>query len=162
MMFWKDQLAKEILRHESIDYDWLIQLQKDYPSLRVKTIDAKGTIPVIQLSGNSEWLKPSEWANNHVASLRQRYLEEHARLTEVGSDPSAICSRNCAAVSELETRLLGNPDELSQLQRHHQKALSNYKAAMDFMVKLYDGEKMPQELTFHIHKWKKGDKGYIF
>jgi len=33
---------------------------------------------------------------------------------------------------------------------------------MDFLVKLYDGEKMPLELTFHIHKWKKGEKGYIF
>ena len=102
-MFWKDQLCKDIMSHQN-SLEYLHSLQKRYPSLRVKTIDAKGRVPVIQLSEKGEWIKPSEWASNHLTAQVQRLLESQQRITDCGSDPYSVCSGACSLVEKLEEK----------------------------------------------------------
>ena len=102
-MFWKDEICKYIRSHEC-SYGELVNLTKLYPALRVKTIDAKGRVPVIQLSEKGEWMKPCEWANLHLQSLTQRYSESQQRIIDCGSDPTPICATSCSLVDKLERR----------------------------------------------------------
>lgn len=102
-MFWKDEICKYIMSH-NCSYDELIVLSKIYPTLRVKTIDAKGRVPVIQLSERGEWMKPIEWANLHLQSLIERYSESQQRIIDCGSDPTTICGATCSLVEKLEER----------------------------------------------------------
>lgn len=90
-MFWKDALAKKVLHMADTNQlnspRALFAIQKDFLSLRVKTIDVQGKVPVIRISETSEWMKPKEWALNHISNLRRQHRELHSRLCNLGCDP---------------------------------------------------------------------------
>lgn len=161
-MFWKDSLARKILAQARIDKSWLLGLQSDYPSLRVKTIDAKGVVPVIQLSEHGAWMKPQEWAINHVAALKQRYREQHARLINVGSDPSELCSSQCAAVLQKGANTNDDLSDVDKLRKRVDVAERNYVAAMDLLVAIQNGEKLSLQATTSIIEWKQGNRKLFF
>lgn len=162
MMFWKDSLAKQILESADMSKTKLFDLQSMYPSLRVKTVDAKGKVPVIQLSEHGEWLKPKEWALNHVAALKQRYQEQHARLIDVGSDPSIICSAQCAAVSQKGVSSDDDLGEASKLRAQLERANRNYFTAMDALSALRNGKKPSLQVTEAVVQWNRGNKRFYF
>jgi len=161
-MFWKDSLARKVLAQVRIDKSWLLGLQNEYPSLRVKTIDAKGVVPVIQLSEHGTWMKPEEWAFNHVAALKQRYREQHARLIDVGSDPSELCSSQCAAVLQKGANINDDLSDIDKLRKRADIAERNYVAAMNLLVAIQNGEKPSLQATISIIKWKEGNREFYF
>lgn len=114
MSFWKDRLAYDIVYRGCHTFSRLVEIQSQYPSLRVKTIDVKGTVPVIQFSEHGDWMKPLEWANNHIHAIEAKYREQHARLLNLGRDPSSICGRSCDAVRELESQRSSDPTDLEK------------------------------------------------
>lgn len=129
-MFWKDQLASEILAQLSITKSWLDSLTDRYPSIRVKTLDANGRVAVIQLNGKGEWLKPKEWANIHIANLKQQHVELHQRLMTVGSDP-AHTSRAYGSPESAETQSQSDPSEFEKLQNNYSRLFNSYIKAIE-------------------------------
>lgn len=91
-MFWKDDLARRIL-NGATSYDQLIDLKREFNQIRVKTIDVKGQVCVIQFERDGEWLKPREWAMDHLIEIEQRYTDAHQRLVDMGRDPSQLAGR---------------------------------------------------------------------
>lgn len=160
-MFWKDALAHDILEHD-VTIEWLHSIQRRYPSLRVKTIDAKGKTPVIQLAERGEWIKPKEWASNHLSSLTQRYLESQSRLKAVGSNPSNYCSDSCPVVSELKNLLQSDPTDVERLRKAYDNVYMTLNKVIDCIDKHLndDGSVLivPGELQSYICKYRKAQK----
>lgn len=129
-MYWKDEFARMILSGQLKSYTDYSDAMTKFPSLRVKTIDANGRVVVVQFTGKGDWMKPLEWANNHVASLRARYIDSRSRLDDVGSDPSVICSSACREVIELKNQLGSDPALIEQLRTQLDRANDNYIRAM--------------------------------
>lgn len=157
-MFWKDELALEVIKNQdSISYSWLLSLQSRFPSLRVKTVDVKGRVPAIQLSGKGEWLKPLEWANSHVANLKQQCGELHSRLEHLGCDPSDSL-QNGAATNQLNRDRSNDLAEITELQGKYDKACKNYRAAMELVILLDSGEKLSLESRTKVSTYIKNEK----
>lgn len=74
-MFWKDELACEILsvKPEQLTKAWFESRRDKYPSLRVRTTDVKGLNVVINFDSKGVWSKPIEWAKNHRQSVFEQY-----------------------------------------------------------------------------------------
>jgi len=87
---WKDKLCREILSRDDIalnSLDFWRVAQGTFPSVRVKTTDARGSVVVIQLADRGQWMKPREWAFNHQASVRQRTFDELRRYLNLVGPP---------------------------------------------------------------------------
>lgn len=87
MIFKKDKLYSKLRERDSWTYAQLLDLKDDIPDLRVKTIDAKGKVPVIQISGSDPWVKPLEWMELHRDEIKRKFQELHQRLSYMGCDP---------------------------------------------------------------------------
>jgi hypothetical protein len=148
-MFWKDHLASEILAQSSITKSWLDSLTDRYPSIRVKTIDANGRVPVIQLNGKGEWLKPKEWANIHIANLKQQHVELHHRLTTVGSDP-AHTSHAYGGPESAETQSQSDPSELEKLQNKYSRLTNSYIKAIEELWSISQGNEMALSIRIAV------------
>ena len=162
MSFWKDRLAYDIVHGGCHTMKRLVEIQSQYPSLRVKTIDVKGIVPVIQLSEHGEWIKPLEWANNHIHAIESKYREQHARLIDLGRDPSSICGKSCDAVHELESRGSGDPTELEKSKERARLAERNYCRAMDLLCRQQLGVEVTLKDTKAMAGWAKGDRAFYF
>lgn len=88
MRFWKDELSVILLSQESWSYQQLNALRSQFGNLRVKTVDARGLVPVIRFSDSEQWLKPNEWATEHMFAIARQYQELHSRMVNLGCDPS--------------------------------------------------------------------------
>lgn len=87
MIFKKGKLYSKLRERDSWTYAQLLDLKDDIPNLRVKTIDAKGKVPVIQISGSDPWVKPLEWMELHRDEIKRKFQELHQRLSYMGCDP---------------------------------------------------------------------------
>jgi len=152
-MFWKDQLASEILAQFSITKSWLDSLTDRYPSIRVKTLDANGRVPVIQLNGKGEWLKPKEWANIHIANLKQQHVELHQRLTTVGSDPTHT-SHVYGSPESAETQSQSDPSEFEQLQNKFSRLSDSYFKAIEELWSISQGNEMKPDIRVAVARMK--------
>lgn len=138
-MYWKDVLAKQILSSKQLTYEELTSLQREHPQLRVKTLDAAGKIPAIQLQGKKEWLKPREWANDHLRSLRAELSDVQARVMTICEDLKCDVSDTCPLVNQLKeqsskdlaelNRLQGECDKLAEDLAHCKQYAYAYKTA---------------------------------
>jgi len=139
-MFWKDQLASEILAQSQCTYDWLLGLRSRFPQLRVKTIDARGNVPAIRFDDrNGEWLKPREWAENHCQSVSCKFQEWHSRMLDLGYDLSNFYS-NGAQSNASGTQQGGDNAALDVLQQQNKALIRNYKWAMSVLKKFSTGQ----------------------
>jgi len=160
-MFWKDQLAMKILAHADPSFQWLASLQSEFPSLRVKTIDAKGKVPVIQLNGKGEWMKPKEWALNHKSSLRSNYKELQLRLTLLGDDLTEQSSSQ-SSPKQLRTEDSNDLTDLNQWKQAATLYFNQYGHAMRAVKALSRGEKLSLELQQRIAKYDDSKPTPIF
>lgn len=159
-MFWKDQLAREILAQLSITESWLNSLTDRYPSIRVKTLDANGRVAVIQLNGKGEWLKPKEWANIHIANLKQQHVELHHRLMTVGSDP-AHTSHVYGSPESAETQSQSDPSEFEKLQNNYSRLSNSYIKAIEELWSISQGNEMTLDIRIAVARMK-SDNQYRF
>lgn len=142
-MFWKDDLARQILSRNPkyITYEWTLSLAESFPSIRVKTADAKGRVPMIQLSEKSGWMKPYEWATNHQLHLKQQHVELHSRLEAVKCDPPDRLPPEAAeeaTVSDAQS----DPSEYQRLLAENRKLAYNLALAWKAAVLLTQGKKL--------------------
>lgn len=159
-MFWKDHLASEILAQSNITETWLCGLTDRYPSIRVKTLDANGRVPVIQLNGKGEWLKPKEWANIHIANLKQRHVELHQRLSTVGIDPTHV-GQAYGSPESAETGTQSDPSEFQELRNNYNRLLKSYKKAIGELWSISQGNEMTLDLRTAVARMK-SDNQYRF
>jgi hypothetical protein len=152
-MFWKDHLAKEILAKDSIHKYWLDSLTDRYPSIRVKTLDANGRVVVIQLNGKGEWLKPKEWANIHIANLKQQHVELHRRLMTVGIDP-AHTNRAFGCPESAETQSQSDPSEFEKLQNNYSRLSNSYIKAIEELWSISRGNEMTHDIRMAVARMK--------
>jgi len=152
-MFWKDHLAKEILAKDSIHKYWLDSLTDRYPSIRVKTLDADGRVVVIQLNGKGEWLKPKEWANIHIANLKQQHVELHRRLMTVGIDP-AHTNRAFGCPESAETQSQSDPSEFEKLQNNYSRLSNSYIKAIEELWSISRGNEMTHDIQMAVARMK--------
>jgi len=152
-MFWKDQLASEILAQLSITKSWLDSLTDRYPSIRVKTLDANGRVAVIQLNGKGEWLKPKEWANIHIANLKQQHVELHQRLTTVGID-HAHTSHVYGSPESAETQSQSDPSEFEKLQNDYSRLSDSYIKAIEELWSISRGNEMKSDIRMAVARMK--------
>lgn len=152
-MFWKDHLAKEILAKDSIHKYWLDRLTDRYPSIRVKTLDADGRVVVIQLNGKGEWLKPKEWANIHIANLKQQHVELHRRLMTVGIDP-AHTNRAFGCPESAETQSQSDPSEFEKLQNNYSRLSNSYIKAIEELWSISRGNEMTHDIQMAVARMK--------
>lgn len=164
-MFWKDNLSKVLLSMEIVTYQSLVALQQDFPSLRVKTADANGRIPVIQLEEKGQWMKPREWAVNHQAALKQRLLESQQRVLDATSDPgvllnsvrSLLCPADChfdddlKEIDRLESQLQATIDERNDLAKWRNLAVDVLDNWGEFLVCILSEGRKPD--NFDYNKW---------
>jgi hypothetical protein len=159
-MFWKDQLASEILAQSNITKTWLYGLTDRYPSIRVKTLDANGRVPVIQLNGKGEWLKPEEWANIHIANLKQQHVELHQRLSTVGSDPTHT-GHTYGSPESAETETQSDPSLFQKLRNKYIRLSESYCKAIDELWSISQGNEMTSDLRMAVASMK-SDNQYRF
>jgi len=159
-MFWKDQLASEILAKSNITKAWLYDLTDRYPSIRVKTLDANGRVPVIQLNGKGEWLKPKEWANIHIANLKQQHVELHQRLSTIGVDTTHV-DHTYGSPESAETGTQSDPSEFQELRNNYTRLLESYHKAIDELWSISQGNKMTLDLRMAVARMK-SDNQYHF
>lgn len=148
-MFWKDELAREIMSAQDISYSFCVSLQDKFPYLRVRTIDAKGKVPMIQFDAHGEWFKPQEWANNHLVHLRQQRSELQLRLKTLGCDPSDMF-KSKSTNHQLESGLQSDPAEVQTLSKERDALLSMVKAYHQELLNIWHGEMMSLEMRQHI------------
>lgn len=144
-MFWKDKLANEILAQYSVTKSWLLSLTDRYPALRVKTVDANGRVPVIQLNGKGEWLKPGEWANMHLLNLKQQHGELHHRIESFGSDPDHGAGVGGSPAHSV-TPNQSDPSEVEELRVLLEKIKRNYMFAIDQLQAIRQGNQLSSEV----------------
>jgi len=159
-MFWKDQLASEILAQFSITKSWLDSLTDRYPSIRVKTLDANGRVVVIQLNGKGEWLKPKEWANIHIANLKQQHVELHQRLMTVGID-HAHTSRAYGSPESAETQSQSDPSEFEKLQNKYSRLFDSYIKAIEELWSISRGNKMTLDIRMAVARMKSDNRYHL-
>lgn len=162
MSFWKDRLAYSIIHEGCHTPEGLARIRAQYPSLRVKTIDVKGKVPVIQFSEHGEWMKPLEWANNHIQAIEAKYREQHARLLDLGRDPSSLCGATCDAVRKLETQASRDPAGIGKSMERAKTAERNYCHAMDLLCREQLGVKLGIRDTKAMVGWTKGERKFYF
>lgn len=166
-MFWKDQLAHEILSLDHIGYKELVGLQSSYPAIRIKSVDANSKVWVIQLNGKGEWWKPCEWARDHIFKVVQRHLETQQRLQYLRDDlanwSQEVCSivdqfelhssNDLARLAELEDAFLtlqdslgkyADPDELNKLLRNYRSLLTIAKEYKEVVDASLNGMELPE------------------
>jgi len=87
-MNWKDELAREILSTPSskLTLGWFRERQVKYPSLWVRTTDAKSSIVVINFGEKGPWSKPKEWAMNHRQHIFEQYCSSRERMLAIFGD----------------------------------------------------------------------------
>lgn len=152
-MFWKDQLAREMLAQSQVTYDWLLGLRGRFPQLRVKTIDARGIVPVIRFDDRTgEWTKPKEWAENHYQSVSCKFQEWHSRMVDLGYDLPSIAS-NGAQPSTSDGSQGGDNAEVSVMQQRLNMCSRNYEFAMLCLKKLSAGEQLDEETRKAIERY---------
>jgi hypothetical protein len=160
-MFWKDQLASEILAQSQCTYDWLLGLRSRFPQLRVKTVDARGTVPVIRFDDrNGEWLKPKEWAENHRQSVSCKFQEWHSRMLDLGYDLSNLYS-NGAQSNTSGTNQGGDNAEVDILRQQNRKLIRHYKWAMSLLKKVSAGETLDSESEIKIAKYDESRPSFV-
>lgn len=145
MTFWKDELAKEILAQGTVTKLWLLSLTERYPALRVKTVDANGRVPVIQLSRKGEWLKPGEWATMHLLNLKQQHGELHHRIESFGSDPDQGARVGGGPVHPVAPNQ-SDPSEVEQLRARLEKMTRNYMFAVNLLQAIEQGNQLSSEV----------------
>lgn len=160
-MFWKDQFAREVLAMPDCSYQSLIDLRAKFPSLRVKTLDAKGKVPVIRFDDSSEWLKPKEWADNHRTAICCKYQEQHSRVKDLGCDPSHLVNLKSHGDSTNQNANGDNVDILS-LQRKQKLSERNYLMAMDMLRKVAMEKMTSIDVKIKIADYDPDHPTYIF
>lgn len=160
-MFWKDQLASEILAQSQCTYDWLLSLRIRFPQLRVKTIDARGNVPVIRFDDrNGEWYKPNEWAENHRQTVCCKYQEWHSRMEALGYDLFEGHSNGAQTASS--GGIQGGDNELvNTLQQRINVLSTNYKCAMS-MLKSAAGKGLSLDDKIKLSKYDESHPTLIF
>lgn len=156
-MFWKDKLAKEILEKRYVTQPWLLSLTERYPVLRVKTVDANGEVPVIQLNGKGEWLKPGEWANMHLLNLKQQHGELHHRIESFGSDPDHSANANGSPAHPV-TPNQSDPSEVEQLRAQLRRFDRNYIFAIDQLQAILQGNQLESEVLTKLAVMRRKDE----
>jgi len=131
-MFWKDNLSKVLLSSEILTYQSLVALQQDFPSLRVKTADANGRIPVIQLEEKGQWMKPREWAVNHQAALKQRLLESQQRVLDATSDPGVLLNSVRSLLCPADCHFDDDLKEIDRLESQLQTVIKEKDEAVEW------------------------------
>lgn len=159
-MFWKDELAKEILKRHVVTQPWLLSLAERYPVLRVKTVDANGIVPVIQLNGKGEWLKPGEWANMHLLNLKQQHGELHHRIESFGSDPDHSANANGSPAHPV-TPNQSDPSEVEQLRAQFEQMKRNYMFAINQLQTTLQGNQLELEVLTDLAAMRREGK-YLF
>lgn len=132
-MFWKDELARKLLAKQEVSYEWLLNLRRDYPQLRVKTLDARGNVPGIRFDDRTEWFKPKEWAENHRQSVRRKYQEWHGRAKQLGYDLPSQSEATVAQQRKRGSEDSGDNAEITTLRRKNQSLTRNYLKAMKIL-----------------------------
>jgi len=158
-MFWKDELAKEILNQYSVTKSWLLALTERYPALRVKTVDANGKVPVIQLNRKGEWLKPREWADIHLLNLKQQHGELHHRIQSFGSDPDHSAGVDGDHVHPVPSNQ-SDPSEVEELRAELRRSLENYMFAIDQLQARLHGNQLSSEVVNKLAEMQSDDKYY--
>lgn len=158
-MFWKDELAKEILAQHTVTKPWLLSLTERYPVLRVKTVDANGIVPVIQLNGKGEWLKPGEWANMHLLNLKQQHGELHHRIESFGSDPDHGANANGDPAHSV-TPNQSDPSEVEELRARLERMTRNYVFAVDQLQAIQQGNQLSIEVRTELAEMRTNGKYY--
>lgn len=160
-MFWKDALCQWILKQDYLTYDKLINVQSTFPSIRVKTADANGKIPLIQLEEKGTWIKPKEWAANHQASLKQRLMESQQRVLDVTSDPGALLDSVRSLLTPADCHFDDDLKEIARLEEKlkvmevaHREDIDSYNSLSDYcfsyfklIENLVKGGSWPQDFT---------------
>jgi len=160
-MFWKDQLASEILAQSQCTYDWLLGLRCRFSQLRVKTIDARGNVPVIRFDDrNGEWFKPKEWAENHRLAVSCKYQEWHSRMEALGYDLSNGHSNGAQSATSGQNQN-GDNGLVETLQQRINILSTNYQCAMS-MLKRAAGEGLSLDDEIKLSKYDESHPTLIF
>jgi len=156
-MFWKDKLAQDILAQQTVTKSWLLSLAERYPALRVKTVDANGRVPVIQLNGKGEWLKPKEWANMHLLNLKQQHSELHHRIQSYGSDPDHSAGVDGNPVHPV-TPNQSDPSEVEELRAMLERMTRNYMFAIDQLQAVVQGNQLSAEVLTSLAEMRSDEE----
>jgi hypothetical protein len=155
-MFWKDKLAQDILAQQTVTMSWLLSLAERYPVLRVKTVDANGRVPVIQLNRKGEWLKPKEWANMHLLNLKQQHSELHHRIQSYGSDPDHSAGVGGNPVHPVTP----NQTEVEELRAWSEQMARNYMFAIDQLQAIVQGNQLSAEVLASLAEMRSDEEYY--
>lgn len=158
--FWKDELAKILLTEQELSYDKLVQLGRQFTSLRVKTIDASGRVPVIRISDTKPWLKPKEWANEHLANLNQQNAELHSRLVFLGNDLAESSGKGAPSRSS-DSSDSSDPAEVAKLRSELNLAKRNYLKAMELLTELQTSGHIDLDWKIQLSDWNRNSPRYI-
>lgn len=81
MAFMKDNLATAILQGDPLDRGELMELARlhKYPNFEVRTVGSAGLVQI--RFPNQEWMKPDEWALNHVNHIMNNLNEAVKRAS---------------------------------------------------------------------------------
>lgn len=84
-MAWKDSLARWIKRNPNCaeSYSLWDNVRAKIPSVEVKTVDAKSKVVNIRLSSSGGWIKPVEWADQHILNMKQRVHDALGRTVSM-------------------------------------------------------------------------------
>jgi len=159
-MFWKDELAKEIMAQSTVTKSWLLSLAERYPALRVKTVDANGRVPVIQLNRKGEWLKPSEWADMHLLNLKQRHSELHHRIKSLGSDPDHGACVDGSPAHPVTSTQRAETSEMKQLRASLELMKRNYLFAIDQLQAIKQGSQLSSKVQAALAKMQASGEYY--
>jgi hypothetical protein len=103
--FKKDQLAKKILSDNIEDYDTLSRLASlpNYPEFEVRTVGAAGIVNI--KFPHQGWVKPREWAINHVNTIRNNVFDALQRLEKILEKNNVLEEKGFIHESDVELRL---------------------------------------------------------
>jgi len=130
MTAWKDSLAAWILNHPSADSKisiWRTELAGQFAQVRYKTVDPKGKVVNINL-GDEQWMKPSDWAHQHIHSLLSRVTDGVARVLSIDPQGKALITLSLHGFcilpkSELDALMKERDDLTSALESQTTKVL---------------------------------------
>lgn len=93
MMFAKDRLAAKILVFDIEDADSLVKFARSpkYPTFEVRTVGSAGTVQI--KFPHQEWIKPREWANNHLITVEKNLYSDMERLEVMSTDMRPLLNK---------------------------------------------------------------------
>lgn len=102
MMFAKDRLAAKILVYDTEDADSLVKCARSpkYPTFEVRTVGSAGTVQI--KFPHQEWIKPREWANNHLITVEKNLYSDMERLEVMSTDMRPLLNKGFIPRSRLD------------------------------------------------------------